>query len=59
MTNEQKAQMYNQLMFDYTRLQNQVSSIKGETIDLNQKQLNEIREIENRMRMIMSKVSSL
>ena len=59
MTNEQKAQMYNQLMFDYTKLQNQVSSIKGEAIDLNQKQLNEIREIENRMRMIMSKVSSL
>jgi hypothetical protein len=59
MTNEQKAQMYNQLIFDYTRLQNQVSSIKGEAIDLNQKQLNEIREIENRMRMIMSKVSSL
>jgi hypothetical protein len=59
MTNEQKAQMYNQLMFDYTRLQNQVSSIKGEAIDLNQKQLNEIREIENRMRMIMRKVSSL
>jgi archaellum component FlaC len=59
MTNEQKAQMYNQMMFEYTRLQNQVSSIKGEAINLNQKQLNEIREIENRMRMIMSKVSSL
>ena len=59
MTNEQKAQMYNQLMFDYTRLQNQVSSIKGEAIDLNQKQLNEIREIENRMRIIMNRVSSL
>ena len=59
MTNEQKAQVYNQMMFEYTRLQNQVSSIKGEAIDLNQKQLNEIREIENRMRMIMSKVSSL
>jgi len=59
MTNEQKAQMYNQMMFEYTRLQNQVSSIKGEAINLNQKQLNEIREIENRMRIIMSKVSSL
>ncbi len=59
MTNEQKAQMYNQMMFEYTKLQNQVSSIKGEAIDLNQKQLNEIREIENRMRIIMSKVSSL
>ena len=59
MTNEQKAQMYNQMMFEYTKLQNQVSSIKGEAINLNQKQLNEIREIENRMRIIMSKVSSL
>jgi archaellum component FlaC len=59
MTNEQKAQVYNQMMFEYTKLQNQVSSIKGEAINLNQKQLNEIREIENRMRMIMSKVSSL
>ena len=59
MTNEQKAQAYNQMMFEYTRLQNQVSSIKGEAIDLNQKQLNEIREIENRMRMIMNRVSSL
>jgi len=59
MTNEQKVQMYKQMMFEYTKLQNQVSSIKGEAIDLNQKQLNEIREIENRMRMIMSKVSSL
>jgi hypothetical protein len=35
MTNEQKAQMYNQMMFEYTRLQNQVSSIKGEAINLN------------------------
>jgi archaellum component FlaC len=51
--------MYNQMMFEYTRLQNQVSSIKGEAINLNQKQLNEIREIENRMRMIMNRVSSL
>ncbi len=59
MTNEQKAQVYNQMMFEYTRLQNQVSSIKGESINLNQKQLNEIREIENRMRMIMNRVSSL
>jgi hypothetical protein len=59
MNNEQKAQMYNQMMIEYTRLQNRVSSIKGESIDLNQKQLNEIQEIENRMRMIMSKVSSL
>jgi hypothetical protein len=59
MNNEQKAQLYNQLMFEYTKLQNRVSSIKGESINLNQNQLNEIRNIESKMNLIMSKVMSL
>jgi hypothetical protein len=59
MNNEQKAQLYNQLMFEYTKLQNRVSSIKGESINLNQNQLNEIRNLESKMNLIMSKVMSL
>jgi len=59
MNNEQKAQLYNQLMFEYTKLQNMVSSIKGESINLNQNQLNEIRNLESKMNLIMSKVMSL
>jgi hypothetical protein len=59
MNNEQKAQLYNQLMFEYTKLQNRVSSIKGESINLNQNQLNEIKNIESKMNLIMSKVMSL
>jgi len=39
MTNEQKAQKYSQLMFKYTKLQNQVSSIKGESIEPNDRHL--------------------
>ena len=59
MENEQKAQIYNQLMYEYTRIQNRISSIKGESIDLNQQQLNEIQNLENTLKLIMDKVSSL
>lgn len=59
MNNEQKAQKYNQLMFEYTKIQNKISSIQGESISLNQNQINEIRELENRLRMIMEAASRL
>lgn len=59
MTNEQKAQVYNQLMVEYTKLQNRVSSIKGESITLNQNQINQIQDLENKMRFIMESVARL
>ena len=40
MTNEQKAQMYGDLLNQHTRISNKISSIKGESIELNQEQLN-------------------
>jgi uncharacterized protein YlxW (UPF0749 family) len=59
MNNEQKAEKYNQLMYEYTKLQNKISSIKGESVNLNQPQINEIRDLENKIRYIMGKVSTL
>lgn len=59
MTNEQKASVYNQLMFEYTKIQNKISSIKGESLSLNQNQINEVKELENRLRMIMETASKL
>jgi hypothetical protein len=59
MTNEQKAQQYNQLMFEYTKTQNKISSIKGESLHLNVNQLNEIKQLENKLRMIMEAASRL
>jgi hypothetical protein len=59
MTNQQKAEMYNQLMYEYTKTQNQISSIKGESIDLNEKQLKTIREMELKLRSLMERVSRL
>lgn len=59
MNNELKAQKYNQLMYEYTRTQNKISSIKGESFELNQKQLSEIRELENKLRFLMETASRL
>jgi len=59
MNNEQKAKQYNQLMFEYTRTQNQISSIKGESIELNQKQQIKIRELENKLKYLMEIASRL
>jgi hypothetical protein len=59
MNNEQKAQMYNQLMYEYTKTQNQISSIKGESFELNEKQLSEIRDLENKLRYLMERATRL
>ena len=59
MNNEQKAETYNQLMFEYTKTQNQISSIRGESINLNESQLSNIRELEKRLKLIMDRVSML
>jgi hypothetical protein len=59
MTNEQKAQVYNQLMFEHTVLSNQINSIKGESIDLNADQQQRIRVIESKIREVMNRLSSL
>ena len=59
MDNQQKAEMYNQLMYEYTKTQNQISSIKGESINLNESQLRQVRELENRLRFLMDKASRL
>jgi prefoldin subunit 5 len=59
MDNELKAQRYNQLMLEYTRIQNKISSIRGESFELNERQLNEIRELENKLRFLMDAASRL
>lgn len=59
MNNEQKAQIYNQLMFEYTKVQNKISSIKGESFELNESQQKEIKNLENVLKEIMRKASLL
>jgi hypothetical protein len=59
MNNELKAQKYNQLMFEHTKIQNKISMIKGESFELNQQQLNEIRLLESRLLQIVEQASRL
>jgi hypothetical protein len=59
MNNEQKAATYNQLMMEYTRIENKISSIRGESINLNQNQINEIRELEQKLKIIMERASRI
>ena len=59
MNNSQKAEKYNQLMFEHKRIQNKISSIKGESLNLDQRQLNEIRDLENKLRFIIETASRL
>ena len=46
-------------MFEYTKTQNKISSIKGESFELNDNQLREIRELENKLRFLMESASRL
>lgn len=59
MDNELKAKQYDQLMYEYTKTQNQISSIKGESLDLNERQLKNIRDLENKLRYLMETASRL
>ena len=46
MNDEQKAQLYSQLTYNYDRLANEIASIKGESIDLNQQQKEKIQKLQ-------------
>ena len=59
MTNEEKAKKYNQMMFEYTKIQNQISSIKGESFEMNGKQMQDIKILEERLKKIMYQASLL
>ena len=59
MTNEQKAQHYGQLLNDHTRIGNQISEIKGQSIDLSQKELAQIKELEGKQIRIMNEIRRL
>ena len=59
MTNEQKAQHYGQLLNEHTRIGNQISEIKGQSIDLNPKEQAKIKELESKQIHIMNSIRRL
>lgn len=59
MNEEQKAQLYSQLTYNYDRLSNEIASIKGESIDLNPQQQERIQKLQMEQHKIMSRVQQL
>jgi hypothetical protein len=59
MNDEQKAQLYSQLTYNYDRLANEIASIKGESIDLNQQQKERIQKLQMEQHRIMSRVQQM
>jgi hypothetical protein len=59
MNDEQKAQQYSNLTYGFDRIANEIASIKGESLDLNQEQQERIRRLQIRLQQIMSEASKL
>lgn len=59
MNDEQKAQLYSQLTYNYDKLANEIASIKGENIDLNSQQRERIQKLQMEQHRIMSRVQQL
>jgi len=59
MTNEQKASAYGQLLNEHTRIGNQISEIKGQNIDLDEKQKQKVRQLESLQVKIMRDINRL
>jgi hypothetical protein len=59
MNESQKAAFYGQLLNEHTRLHNQINEIKGQNIDLNKSQMDDIRKLEMRQLQIMKQIKQL
>jgi hypothetical protein len=59
MTNEQKAQLYNKLLFDYHQLGNKIAALKSENLEMTPQIMNEVRKMEKDQQILMSQVQRL
>jgi hypothetical protein len=59
MNDEQKAQQYSNLTYGFDRIANEIASIKGESLDLNQEQLNKIQKLQEQQGRIMSQLQQI
>ena len=59
LNNDQKAEMYNKLLFQFQRLQEQVRQIKAENIEVSSNDQVKINELEKQMRTIYNQTQKL
>jgi hypothetical protein len=59
LTNDQKAQLYNQMLFQYQRLQEESRRIKAESFELSAEQIRRVNQIEAQMKKIYNDTQRL
>lgn len=59
MDDNQKARVYDQLMYENDKISNQIASIRGESLDMNEDQQRRIYKLQVRQQQIMSEASKL
>ena len=59
MTQEQKAQMYGNLLNEHRRNSNKISDVKSENFELNPEQSKKVRELEAQQVSLMEKIKTL
>ena len=59
MNESQKAELYGQLLNGHTRLHKKINEIKGQSIELNKSQMDEIKRFEMRQYQIMRHINEL
>lgn len=59
MDDNQKARMYDQLMYENDKISNQIASIRGESLEMNEDQQQRIYKLQVRQQQIMSEASKL
>jgi hypothetical protein len=58
-SNEQKAKMYNQLLFQYQKLQEEVRLIKAENLNVSDSDQMRINELERKMKQVYNETKKL
>ena len=59
MNDTEKALKFDQLTYMFNKLTNEISSIKGESIDLNPQQLTKIRQLQEQQQRLMAELQRL
>ena len=59
MTQEQKSQMYSQLLTQHNRLDNQINEIKAEDFEMNESQMGRIRALQVKQGQLVAQMQQL
>ncbi|CAB4130154.1 hypothetical protein UFOVP117_282 [uncultured Caudovirales phage] len=59
MTQEQKSQLYSNLLLQHTRLDNQINEIKAENFEMNDEQMGRIRVLQSKQGQLVGQMQQL